>query len=260
VQQRWPERGTAWADQVEDELDELCLRHGATPVRVLPARYGFVVAATSPHGPIVIRSTPDPHGPEQTAVAVALAGLGIAPAVHDYVTTDHGTWTVLDQVQPGTPLAEADPSTVTVGALVAPLAAMNGQPAPLAGMPSITDWLRSRLEDDDLAELPPGGTVAPASQRRAALRVLDDLAYEVPAGLCHGDASTWNVLTDGPSGWKFIDPRGVTGETAYDVAVLAFKISRYVPTLDLAETFAKTADVDADRVRDWIVVADAARV
>lgn len=50
VRSRWPERAEAWLARIPDELADLCRRYGATPREVLPARYGFVVAADTPMG------------------------------------------------------------------------------------------------------------------------------------------------------------------------------------------------------------------
>jgi streptomycin 6-kinase len=260
VQQRWPDRADRWASHVEAELRELCTRYDAESLKVLPARYGFVIAAETPSGPVVLRSSPDPHGSEQAAVAATLARLGIAPTVHGTVSTDHGTWTVMERVKPGTPLAAADPATITLNTLFSPLRAMNGQPAPVPGMPSITDWLRDRLRDDHLSDLRPGTTIATADERRAALAILEDLAHDLTPGLCHSDVSTRNILSSGQARWKFIDPRGMTGETAYDVAVLGIRVARLLPSQDLAATVCRVAGVDAERVHAWMTLADAARV
>jgi streptomycin 6-kinase len=260
VRQRWPDRADSWANHVDAELRELCGRYRAVSLTVLPARYGFVIAADTPTGPVVMRSSPDPHGPEQAAVSAALAQLGIAPAAYETVPTDHGTWTVMERVHPGTPLAAADPATISLNALFSPLRAMNGQPAPLPGMPSVADWLRDRLEDDYLSDLRPGTTVATAGERRVALAVLDDLAHDLTPGLCHGDLSTRNVLASSQTGWKIIDPRGMTGETAYDVAVLSIRVARLLPSKNLAASASRMAGVDAERVQAWMSLANAARV
>ena len=260
VQRRWPERANIWASSVELELRELCTRYAATPREVLPARYGFVIAADAPYGRLVFRSSPDPHGPEQAAVAAALAELGIAPTIHETITSDHGTWTVLDRVQPGTPLAAADPATIRLDTLFWPLAALNGQPAPTSGMPSIGDWLRERLEDDYLADLRPGTAIAALDERLAALALLDQLSHDANPGLCHGDASLRNILASGQDAWKFIDPRGMTGETAYDVAVLSIRAALYAPSQAIASVAASLAGVDPARVLAWTVIARAARV
>jgi streptomycin 6-kinase len=260
VQQRWPDVAPAWANNVEAELHALCERFRATPRVVLPARYGFVIATDSPDGPLVFRSTPDPQGAGQAAVAVALAGLGISPAVHYTSTNGHGTWTVLDQVDPGTPLAHTDPTTVNLDNLFAPFAAMNGKPAPLTGMPTITDWLRTRLEDDELTDLRPGTTVAPIEERRTALNLLTDLTHGQTPGLCHGDASLSNILACGSGAWRLIDPRGMAGENVYDVAVLAIRVVRYDNSPGVVPYIAQVSGVDVDHVKSWMVIADTARV
>jgi streptomycin 6-kinase len=208
----------------------------------------------------VLRGSPDPHGADQAAVAVALAHLCISPTVHQTVATNHGTWTVLDRVLPGTSLLQSDPATIRLNALFAPLAAMRHQPAPRAGMPSILDWLGDRLKDDNLTDLRPGTTIAPANERETALNLLADLTRDHTPGLCHGDASMGNLIASGTDRWMLIDPRGMTGESAYDVAVLAIRAARLHNSEDLVPHIAKLADVTAERVRIWTIIANAARV
>jgi streptomycin 6-kinase len=227
---------------------------------VQPARYGLVVAVDTVNGPLIMRSSPDPDGPLQAQVAAALADLGVAPAIHETITTDAGTWTVQDEVRPGIPLAHTDPARVDAEALAAMFRPMIDQPSPVPGLHSIFDWLRDRLEDEDLTELPPCLEPAPASMRRDALAILDDLARSTQPGLCHGDASTWNILACGSSRWMLIDPRAVHGEVAYDVAVLALKITRGEPTAFGMERLVEASNVDLERTRAWMRIADAARV
>jgi streptomycin 6-kinase len=157
--------------------------------------------------------------------------------VHQTLATDHGTWTVLDRVHPGTNLAQSDPATINLNALFTPLAAMRHQPAPRAGMSSILDWLRDRLKDDKLTDLRPGTTIAPTS-----------------------DASMGNIIASGTDRWMLIDPRGMTGESAYDVAVLGIRVSRLRRSANFVSQIAKLANVRSDRVRTWVIVANTARV
>ncbi|MEU7903638.1 phosphotransferase [Actinoplanes sp. NPDC049118] len=260
VQQRWPDVAESWAGRAGAELRALCDLYQATPRAVLPARYGFVVAVETPDGPLVLRGSPDPHGPDQAAVATALAGLGISPTVRQTLTFDHGTWTVLDRVQPGTSLYQADPSTVSLEALFVPLAAMRYQPPPHAEMPSLIDWLRSRLEADHLIDLRAGATVAPPGDREAALMELAELARDHTPGLCHADASLGNIIASGTCEWKYIDPRGMAGECAYDVAVLAIRVARFRDSPGLVRHVAKLAEVAPERVEAWMTIADTARV
>ncbi|MGI5178702.1 phosphotransferase [Dactylosporangium sp. CA-152071] len=260
IAKRWPERAYVWAKHVEAELRELCSRYDATPRGVLPARYGFVVAVTTPQGCLVLRSSPDPDASTQADVAIALADLGVAPVVYETIGSEAGFWTVMDEVQPGVPLALMDRNTVDLGALAEPFAQMNNRPAPRPGMPSVFDWLRHRLEDDNLTELPAWREPAPTIERVAALAALDELARTAEPSLCHGDASTWNLLTSGRHHWKLIDPRGVSGEVAYDVAVAALKLRSALPPEEAASRLSKLVGTSPSRVADWMFIADAARV
>jgi streptomycin 6-kinase len=260
VRKRWPDRVDLWADRVETELRELCDRYSATPCRVMNARYGFVVAVTTLHERLVMRASPDPDGPVQAKVAAALADLGVSPAVHEIIETDTGTWMVLDEVRPGTPLPHVDPTNVTLDALIAPLIAIAGHPAPVPDMPSIFDWLHNRLHDDHLADLPAGAAVAPADERRNALRILDELTDDARPGLCHADPSPWNYLASGTDRWTLIDPRGVSGEVNYDLAVLRLKIASRYPMKSYLSRLVEVLRLDHSRIRAWITVACAARV
>lgn len=260
IQHRWPDVGHDWPRQVQDELRDLCARYRATPRRVLPSRYGFVVAADTIHGGLVMRASPDPNAPMQAVTASALADLGIAPTVHDVLTTEAGTWTVLDEVRPGIPLADVDPSRVTVDGLAAPLAAMKDRPAPAPDMPSIIGWLRERLEHDHTTDLRPGAEPAAAADRRTALAIIDSLAADATSQLCHADASPWNILASGLEGWMLIDPRGMSGEIAYDAAVLALKLARGRPAASITAQLADAIGLDPERTNAWTFIADAARV
>ncbi|SDT73609.1 phosphotransferase [Actinoplanes derwentensis] len=260
IRRRWPDIADPWATHVGAEFQALCERYQATPREVLPARYGFVTAIDTPDGPLVFRSSPDPHGADQAAVAAALANLGAAPRVHEAVAADHGTWTVMDRVFPGTPFNQVDPATVDLQALFAPLAAIRDQPPPRPGMSSIFDWLRDRLEDDQLTDLRPGTTIAPASERRTALALLEDLSLDHTPALCHGDASSGNIIADGPRGWAYIDPRGVTGEHAYDAAVIMIRIQAGYEISGLRDQVVEHVQTTSERLDAWILIADAARV
>ncbi|MFJ8815822.1 phosphotransferase [Amycolatopsis thermoflava] len=260
VRARWPDRADAWLTSIGPELDELTRQHSATPQRVLPARYAFVVSATSPRGPLIFRASPDPAALDQATVAEALGRLDIGPKVHLTTSTDTGSWTVTEQVIPGTPLADADPATLDIEALAQPLRAMAGQPAPSPDLPLITDWLRDRLTDDNLTELPVGEQVAPKAERAHALELLDDLAADMRPGLCHGDASPWNVLAGPTDQWKLIDPRGMQGEPEYDAAVMAYKLPTIFSIPDAEIEVLDACQLNANRIAAWAVVACAARV
>lgn len=261
VKARWPDIGQRWCSAVADEFADISARYGASPIAVLPARYGLVVAVEVGRDTLVMRSSPDPDGMIQSQVSIALGALGTAPQIYEVQATDTGTWTVMDRITPGTRLSDVLDSRAAVTPLADIFRRIAGKPAPTPDMPRLADWLRSRLEaGDHLIDRAPGRSPAPSARRAKALEVLNDLEATCTNGLCHGDASAQNVLTRGTAELVLIDPRGVAGEVAYDGAVAILKT---VPPADrpaAVQTFAALVGLDAGRVAAWLDVADAARV
>jgi streptomycin 6-kinase len=258
VRTRWPHVADTWADTATAELQRFCDRYQATPTGVMPSRSSLVVKANSPSGPLIFRYSPDPNGAAQATVATALAALNVSPAVRETVTTPHGTSTVLDCITPGTPLGDATtlPKLDHVAAMLRPVI---GQPAP-TGLPSLVDWLRDRLIDDHLADLAPGRSIAPLPERHGALALLDSLSCDHVPALCHGDASPWNILYGPADRFYLVDPRGATGELAYDVAVISLKAEGAGSVTQRIDSLARELALPVGRVEAWTTIARAARV
>ena len=249
IQNRWPDRVGPWLNAVDNELAGLCENYVAQPVQVFSARYSYVVATIGLHGKLVFRGTPDPLGAAQALVSQVLAERDVGPTIYENIATSTGCWTVMDQVVPGTPLHAGVEAQTAVARLLSPLV---DQAAP-GRLPYIGDWLKSRLESENVADLAPGRRLASDSERGHAIDVLRELMNTGDRALCHGDTSPGNVLV-GESSLSLIDPRGFSGEAAYDVAVIALKAS-----MDIAP-LARAIGVPADRVRAWATVASIARV
>lgn len=231
------------------------------PLRVLPGRYAFVAIVEARGGDhLVFRASPDPAATDQARVATALAQLGVSPRIHHVWETESGCWTVMDRVEPGTPLGNAGASALSAAELGAVLGPLDGEPAPSPTLPYIGDWLRERLEDDDLADLAPGRIVAPPDERDWALGQLADLTASGRRGLCHGDTSPGNILVGQGRTLHLIGPRGMCGEVAYDVAVLGLKSAEGHDLLERVGRLAYILGVDCKRARDWARIALAARV
>ena len=147
-------------------------------------------------------------------------------------------------------------------AIGAALRAIAHQPAPAPGLPCVYAWLRGRLlAGDALTDLAPSAThPASASERQRAIAVLDDLEVRRDDELCHGDASPWNLLTGDLGRIFLIDPRGMSGEVEYDVAVVALKATPFVPAAETVPYLSDVVGVDPARVDAWLAVASAARV
>lgn len=263
ARQRWPERGPAWLDAVPVEMDALCRDLGLTPTgRTFPARFAHVVETTTRAGArLVLRSSPDPDAVHQVDVLDRLARLHLAPALLSVQHTATATWTVTEAVAPGTPLAADDIGASECAAISTALRKLSHEEAGPVSVPPIVPWLRARLVTPPAADQPPHRGVAPDAVRRAATAVLDELASETTDGLCHGDLSPSNLLR-GTSRLWLIDPRGVNGEAAYDVAVIALKARRddIRPAQNLARSLALDSTIDPERAAAWVTVANAATV
>lgn len=257
VIERWPDLGPEWCDQASDDLAKLCTTYGAMPTSVFRSRYALVVEVRTKRSQLVMRSSPDPDGLLQAGALISLAALGVAPALYDVVETQTAVWTVSERILPGTSLYDVRASVRDLARMLAPL---KDQPAPLAGMPSIADWLRPRLIADELVDLARGRSVAPYDQRQSALGLLAELDADCPRSLCHGDPSRGNVLVSENNRLLLIDPRGVCGDLAYDVALAAVKTAEDDQAMPRLAELALLAGCDAERAHAWSVVADAARV
>lgn len=246
VGRRWPERGPQWVGAVERELRDLCGRYASEPEQVLPARYGFVVTAEGAGGKLVLRASADPNGPSQAKVAAKLGEIAVGPRVHEVINTETGTWTVMERVEPGDSFSDVPPTDSAIDSLVNTLASM-ADATELDGLPQLTDWLRDRLLDDDLQDLPPGRIPAPRVDRAAALEVVAELSDHPSRGLGHCDLSPGNVLQHRDGHFLVIDPRDLDGDVSYDVAVLALKTPQYGTPDHVASTLARRLSLDTDR-------------
>jgi streptomycin 6-kinase len=261
VVRRWPDRGGRWCREVEGELAQLCQRYGVRARRAMHSRYGLVVdVATEDGQALVFRASPDPAGADQQRASATLAKIGVGPIVHECTVTDTGTWTVTERITPGTPIGDMDWNTIDPVAICATLRSLVNRPVPSPPMTSVIDWLRDRLQAGDLTDLAPGREPASDKECKRALAVLRELERTHVPELCHGDASPWNLLMEASGRVVLIDPRGVMGEVAYDVGIVALKAAPFISPAISGPQLAGLVGVDANRVSAWITVADAARV
>lgn len=261
VVERWPEIGPAWVEKAPAELADLCAEYDAAPSLVFPARYALAVAATTRDGrDLVLRSSADPAAGDHASVSQALAHEGLGPTIHEVVVNETSTCMVADRVVPGDSLLTLPRSPAIFAEIARLLCGLVDRPAP-AGLPKLGDWLRERLEDDNLTDLAPNTTPAGPAERKKALAVLDDLDADHPDdGLCHGDMSGANILRGANERLFLIDPRGVAGDAAYDAAVLVMKASGYGIPDGVIARLIRDSGVDSTRVDAWRAVAIAARV
>ncbi|MER6810748.1 phosphotransferase [Spirillospora sp. NPDC000708] len=257
VTRRWPDLASAWLGGAPDELERLCERYEGRPVRAFQARYAFVVEIATAHGRLVLRSTSDPLGMDQAEVSRELSRIDVGPRIYDVLQTPLSVWTVAERIRPGNSL---NGKTVSLERLAPLFQKMLDQKAANDGRSTLADWLRSRLDDDNLSDLAPRSVRILPRERRRALSVLEDLEASSPNTICHGDTSSGNILVGPDERLFLIDPRGISGDVCYDVAVAAWKTARDGEIRIRATDLARIVGVDATRVEAWLEVARAARV
>ncbi|WP_341761324.1 aminoglycoside phosphotransferase family protein [Candidatus Tisiphia endosymbiont of Thecophora atra] len=125
-------------------------------------------------------------------------------------------------------------------------------PLPSEGFPYVTDWLAVLDKEWDV----PTYYLEKARQLRDKLLGTSSMLV-----LLHGDLHHDNILQSGDN-WVVIDPKGVIGEKAYEVAAF---IRNPLPELLALEDvksiianriikFTTLLDLDTERISDWCFV------
>ncbi len=272
ISSAFPERGAPWLASLPDLIAGYAARWQLTLGEPYPLSYNYVVAATRDGGQrVVLKLGPPPvpgqdpsdYGHEFPALRAA-AGRGLVRLL-EYDAAGGGA--LLERIEPGTPLTElvlaGNDEQATAVALEVMRAlrevAPGGHP-----FPELVRWARAY-------EQPCPAGIPPADFDRGAGLFADLLADSVPAVLLHGDLHHDNILrrpgssggvggARGPAGeWVAIDPKGVLGEPAFEVAALLRNPYPQVLTMpDPARLLARRVDqlaeglaVPAQRVRAW---------
>lgn len=174
----------------------------------------------------------------------------------DYHETEHAL--LLQQALPGVTLKsfyETNPDYV-MDSYVDTMHKLHSNPLLNShGFQHIRDWLK---EIDALA--PEAGCPAYLLKEAIPLKnaLLDSMTEEV---FLHGDLHHDNILQNGKT-WVAIDPKGVIGEPAFEIAAFDFMyISELANTKDLKNVLssriallAEKAKIDPQRINDWVFV------
>ncbi|MFS8099129.1 aminoglycoside phosphotransferase family protein [Lentzea alba] len=208
---------TAWIDALPDLVGTLTARWGLTVVKLMPGGSGAVFLCEPG---AVLKLTPDHDLAEREAKA--LTAWAATPAMVGLLATDLDRGALLlEAITPGTPAP--DPARVVP-------ALHTADPTGFRPLTDHVDFLFGTV----IAQLT--GKHHPAEHQRARDLAADD----VRPVLLHGDMHPGNVL-QGPHGPIAIDPQPCAGDPAFDWMDLVH---------DGHDLY--RADVDLDRVQDWI--------
>lgn len=247
------EKGRQWREDLPNLIVQLAATYGLSNLK--PANnlsYNYVLSGFRGSQPIILKLGLDVDGFKREAAALmAFSGFGVVQVFSE----NTGLLLLLECAVPGVSLKsyfpEKDDEAINTTANV--IKRLHKAPIPSThAFPHIKDWLAAL--DNDLKI--PAGYLQKARQLRDNL--LKTSAKEV---LLHGDLHHDNILQNGDD-WVVIDPKGVIGEPAYEVAAF---IRNPIPELlhrddsqsiiqNRIAMFANLLQLPSRRILDWCFV------
>ncbi len=246
------ERGKQWLDDLPRLIANIEAAYGLSNLKpVKNLSYNYVLTGFQGSKAVILKLGLDIDGLKREAAALmAFDGFGVVQ-----IFSENTGLLLLECAVPGVSLKshfpEKDDEAINITANV--IKRLHKAPIPRThAFPHIRDWLA--VLDSDLKI--PAQTLQKARELRDQL--LKTAALDV---LLHGDLHHDNILQNG-NDWVAIDPKGVIGEPAYEVAAF---IRNPMPELLTHENvqkiihnritrFAKILELSEHRVIDWCVV------
>lgn len=202
------EKGTQWLIDLPDLVKGVAAAHGLSRLKLVKnLSYNYVLSGFQGSQPIILKLGPDINGFKREAVALkAFAGFGVVK-----ILTESNGMLLLERAVSGVSLKSYVPKkdNNAVQITCECLQRLHQAPIPKASVfPHIKDWLMALDEDLNI----------PSHYLHQARQLRDDLlSTSASPVLLHGDLHHDNILQNGQE-WIVIDPKGVIGEPAYEVA------------------------------------------
>jgi streptomycin 6-kinase len=246
------EKGKAWLDELPQLVAVISSRLGLHDLKeVTNLSYNYVLSGFQGNQPIILKLGLDREGLAREAFALkCFAGYGAVKVLNE----DKGML-LLERAMPGTSIKSYFPDkeekSIEIACRVTQRLHKANIPA-AHNFPHIKDWL-SVLDKD---------WKIPHEYLQKARKLRDRLMQNAgPDVLLHGDLHHDNILQNGDD-WLVIDPKGVIGEAAYEVAAF---IRNPMPELLTAhngeemiqnriKVFAHLLNIPAKRILDWCFV------
>jgi streptomycin 6-kinase len=246
------EKGRQWLDRLPNLVIQLANTYELSNLKpVNNLSYNYVLSGFQDSQPIILKLGLDIGGFKREAEAlIALEGFGVVQ-----VFSENAGLLLLECATLGVSLTsyfpKNDNESINITADV--IKRLHKAPLPSAyAFPHIKDWLEAL--DGDLK--------IPAQTLKKAREIRDQLLKTAgPDVLLHGDLHQDNMLQNG-NGWVVIDPKGVVGEPAYEVAAF---IRNPMPELmnhddapniihNRVTRFAQILELPSQRILDWCFV------
>lgn len=202
------EKGKAWLDELPELVTAIASRLDLRDLKeVTNLTYNYVLSGFRGDNPIILKLGLDNANLKQEAFALkCFAGYGAVKVLAE----DEGML-LLERSVPGTSLKSyfPDKEQESIEIVCGVMKKLHQASIPEGhNFPHIKDWLKALDKDWNI----PNHYLQKARQLRDQL--LKTAALDV---LLHGDLHHDNILQNGEN-WLVIDPKGVIGESAYEVA------------------------------------------
>ncbi len=246
------EKGRQWRENLPNLVTQLANTYGLSNLKpVNNLSYNYVLSGFQGAQPIILKLGLDIDGFKREAAALmAFLGFGVVE-----ILSENNGLLLLECAVPGISLKsyfpENDDQAINITANV--IKRLHKAPIPSThAFPHIKDWLA--VLDSDLE--------IPLQTLQKAREIRDKLLKTAePDVLLHGDLHHDNILQNGDD-WLVIDPKGVIGEPAYEVAAF---IRNPIPELlnhadapniihNRVSRFANLLGIPAKRILDWCFV------
>jgi streptomycin 6-kinase len=245
------EKGKAWIDELPELISAISSRLDLRDLKEVTNLTYYVLSGFQGDNHIILKLGLDHKALTREAFALkCFAGYGVVKVLAE----DNGTL-LLERVVPGTSLKSYFPNQENESIEIAceVMRRLHQANIPTAhNFPHIKDWLTALDRDWPI----------PDAYLKKARKLRDQLLQTAkPDVLLHGDLHHYNILQNG-NDWLVIDPKGVIGESAYEVA--AFIRNPMPELLNHADApnillnritrFAEALELPSQRIIDWCFV------
>ena len=248
----YDEKGQQWLDDLPKLITQVEATYGLSNLKpVNNLSYNYVLSGLQGPQQIILKLGLDIDGFKREAAALmAFEGSGVVQ-----VFSENTGLLLLECAVPGVSLKsyfpEKDDEAINITANV--IKRLHQVPIPSPHQfPHVKDWLA--VLDSDLK--------IPASTLQKARELRDQLLKTAgPDILLHGDLHHDNILQNG-NDWVVIDPKGVIGEPAYEVAAFIRnpipELLNHADALNIIHNrvtrFAELLELPSQRILDWCFV------
>jgi streptomycin 6-kinase len=252
-----------WLRTLPDRLAELASRWSLTLGPHFPElSFNFVCSATGADGTPCVLKVSRHLGETGNEIAALHLWDGDGAARLLAADPDRGAL-LLERLDPGTMLtdeAETDDDAATL--IAAGVLRQLWRPVPdvpsgpeRSGLRPLESWCAGYDRNRESLTRGDGGFPAALFQRADTMR-RDLLASTDRPSVLHGDLHHYNVLRAQRAEWLAIDPKGLTGDRAFDICQFLSNPHEVTPAMRSrrVDIFCAELDLDRPRTKDWCFV------